>query len=321
MERLKNILVASAPGRLDAVSLRRVGKLAAANDARVTVLDVVEALPRWRRVVNVEGRDVDVEAMLLHGREDQLRHFIEVAGLNDAEVVVKAGKPLIEVIRRVLADGCDLVIVADPAASKGEITGVGVGVLQLLRKCPVPVWVMRPTRARKLRILALVDPDPGDPVRDGLNDLVLELATSMSRRENGELHVAHAWSLPGEGTLGSSSFLATSPAELEMMVQAVAVEHETRFRAVMDRHDVAGSGGHAHLVKGEPGDVLPALAARLKSNLIVLGTVARTGLSGFFMGNTAETILRTVDSSVLALKPEGFVSPVQPDIPSEGSSR
>jgi hypothetical protein len=30
------------------------------------------------------------------------------------------------------------------------------------------------------------------------------------------------------------------------------------------------------------------------------------------MGNTAETILRSVRCSVLAVKPEGFVTPVKP---------
>jgi nucleotide-binding universal stress UspA family protein len=41
-----------------------------------------------------------------------------------------------------------------------------------------------------------------------------------------------------------------------------------------------------------------------------MGTVARTGISGFFMGNTAETILNQLNCSVLAVKPHGFVTPV-----------
>ena len=45
-------------------------------------------------------------------------------------------------------------------------------------------------------------------------------------------------------------------------------------------------------------------------DLLVMGTVCRTGLSGFFIGNTAEKVLGNVDCSVLTLKPEGFVSPV-----------
>ena len=44
--------------------------------------------------------------------------------------------------------------------------------------------------------------------------------------------------------------------------------------------------------------------------LVVMGTICRTGLPGFFIGNTAETVLQSVDCAVLTVKPEGFVTPV-----------
>lgn len=44
----------------------------------------------------------------------------------------------------------------------------------------------------------------------------------------------------------------------------------------------------------------------------IMGTVGRTGIPGFLIGNTAETVLRQVACSVLAVKPTGFVTPVQP---------
>jgi len=43
---------------------------------------------------------------------------------------------------------------------------------------------------------------------------------------------------------------------------------------------------------------------------VVMGTVARTGVPGFIMGNTAETILNHINCSVLAIKPQGFVTPI-----------
>jgi hypothetical protein len=41
-----------------------------------------------------------------------------------------------------------------------------------------------------------------------------------------------------------------------------------------------------------------------------MGTLARSGIPGYIIGNTAERVLVGVDRSVLAVKPEGFVSPV-----------
>jgi nucleotide-binding universal stress UspA family protein len=57
--------------------------------------------------------------------------------------------------------------------------------------------------------------------------------------------------------------------------------------------------------------VITSLTAKKRIDLIVMGTVGRTGIPGFLIGNTAETVLRQVNCSVLAVKPEGFVTPVK----------
>jgi nucleotide-binding universal stress UspA family protein len=61
------------------------------------------------------------------------------------------------------------------------------------------------------------------------------------------------------------------------------------------------------------GETVPSirqLAERLPADLIVTGTVGRSGIPGFFIGNTAEEVLQTTQASVLAVKPRNFVSPV-----------
>ena len=48
----------------------------------------------------------------------------------------------------------------------------------------------------------------------------------------------------------------------------------------------------------------------MKIDLIVMGTVARTGIPGLIIGNTAESTLSQIHCSVLAVTPPGFVTPV-----------
>ena len=43
---------------------------------------------------------------------------------------------------------------------------------------------------------------------------------------------------------------------------------------------------------------------------VVVATGARTGIPGFLIGNTAESILDSIDCPVLAVKPRSFVTPV-----------
>ncbi len=64
------------------------------------------------------------------------------------------------------------------------------------------------------------------------------------------------------------------------------------------------------LRRGVPDAVILKIADEAEPDLIVMGTVCRTGIPGFFIGNTAESILRQVRCSVLTVKPRGFKSSV-----------
>jgi nucleotide-binding universal stress UspA family protein len=64
--------------------------------------------------------------------------------------------------------------------------------------------------------------------------------------------------------------------------------------------------------QGDPEDVIPDFVVAEGIDLIVMGTVARTGIAGLLIGNTAERLLRRLPCSVLAVKPDGFRSPVHP---------
>jgi nucleotide-binding universal stress UspA family protein len=66
-----------------------------------------------------------------------------------------------------------------------------------------------------------------------------------------------------------------------------------------------------HLPNGPAQKMIAASATELKADLVVMGTVARTGIPGFIIGNTAESILDQLDCSVIAVKPRGFVTPVK----------
>ena len=67
------------------------------------------------------------------------------------------------------------------------------------------------------------------------------------------------------------------------------------------------------MMKGEAGKLIPAMAKVKEVELIVMGTVSRTGVAGLLIGNTAEKVLNQVGCSVLTVKPEGFITPVKLD--------
>ncbi|RPH48397.1 MAG: universal stress protein UspA, partial [Lysobacterales bacterium] len=72
------------------------------------------------------------------------------------------------------------------------------------------------------------------------------------------------------------------------------------------------NGVTVQLVEGEPERAISHFVDRNGVDLVVMGTVARSGIPGLVMGNTAERVLQRLRGSVLAIKPPGFVSPIEP---------
>ena len=65
-----------------------------------------------------------------------------------------------------------------------------------------------------------------------------------------------------------------------------------------------------HHIHGKPDEKIPESVDEQEIDVLVMGTLARTGISGFVIGNTAENILQSINCSLVALKPEGFISPI-----------
>ena len=60
-------------------------------------------------------------------------------------------------------------------------------------------------------------------------------------------------------------------------------------------------------------DVINDVATEIDAELVVLGTIGRTGLSAAIIGNTAEHVIDRLNCDVLAIKPVGYRSPLDID--------
>lgn len=146
-----------------------------------------------------------------------------------------------------------------------------------------------------------------DPKRDSLNPLILQLASSMARKEAGELHIVHVWHLFGDRYAGIHGMTGK---DVQVAKAQEKMLHKQRFDGLLSRIDFTDLKPQVRLIEGDPDECIPELVMEQSIDLLVMGTVSRTGIAGFLIGNTAEEVLKQVDCSVLTLKPEGFVTPV-----------
>ena len=304
MRRYTNILFSPLGKHENSLAVRNIAKLVVGTSAQLTLYAIIPAPSGLRQLFSRTEIDRELHERQRTELERKLSKWTRRIGGSSIETVVETGDPALSIIERVVNHHHDLVVVTTDEDREDRAT-----IRRLMRKCPCPVWAIRPTRARTLRVLAALNPEPHET---DLNRLILELAASMVEMHGGELHVAHAWELFGESTLRSSRFAHVSDDEID---ELLCREHDTRRRALdqlLAHPNVQHAPWRVHLVKGPPTDVIPRLASDLRINLLVMGTVARTGLSGLVMGNTAENVLDHVECSVLAVKPPGFVSPIHP---------
>jgi nucleotide-binding universal stress UspA family protein len=311
------------PGQACKQALDRAVTLAENNQANLTVMTVAPSISSvigtpQDRPITTELQAASVESL----KQELKNHVGPYRQRIEIETRVLVGTPFLEVIREVLRNSHDLVIKC-PESLDWLDRFLSSDDKHLLRKCPCPVWMLRPQVGESFdRILAAVDVDVNYPTkelktRQSLNEVVIELASSLAVSEFAELHVANAWEAIGEGAMRSGSLMHRSENEVNAYVEQVRRSYERQLDRLMEvvssklgRDEIDYVKPQLYMPKGPARKMIPELAKELQVDCVVMGTVARTGISGFFMGNTAETILDQLECSVLAIKPPGFVSPV-----------
>ncbi len=310
MQRFKNILVVLDPGAQQQPALERAADLARLYGARLHVFVVLEDLPlelktllsaphtgelRERVEQQQRGR---VEALLAPLRERGIDLHLDIQWHRVAFLVI---------IREVLRQGHDLIIKTTGGATETGMMLFNPTERHLMRKCPCPVWMVKPeshldSHPAYKRILVAVDPLPDELANQTFNARILQLAASIAAEDEAELHIVHSHQEYDAIALEHLGVELEDINERSLMLRRQGME---RLLAKLSL-----AKNRCHLVLGSPEEAIPKFATREGIDLIVMGTVARTGIPGLLIGNTAEKILDSVECDVLSIKPEGFVTPV-----------
>ncbi len=308
MQRFKKILMYAGTDQNDA-AISRAFELALENSAALTFMEVIKPLPRALGMMTDTVEPAEMERLIAKDHRDKLldrvREYLDT-GVN-VDVVVKVGDPALEITRQVIGEKHDLVIKTADGWSTGR-SGFGGVAKSLMRICPCPVWILKPeTHGEFDRVLAAIDVEAADETHRNLNRDILELAFAIAQREKAQLHIVAAWELWLEKSLRRRA----GDAE----VDAALAIHETRVRHAIDEllqaPRAVDSSIQVHLKQGSPARVIRQVVDEVEADLLVMGTVCRTSVAGFLIGNTAESVVAEVDCSLLAIKPAGFVSPVE----------
>lgn len=314
MKKFNNILVVvNTKEPHPAVS--KASALAIENNARLTLIDVIKPLPQSIAGLTDVATPEELERLIV---EDRRRQLLEIAAeVSDTglpmDVHVAVGDSATEITRRVVDAEHDLVVkTADGFSGAGRLFGSVAK--SLMRLCPCPVWLLKPEIHGEFdQVLAAIDVESGDEAHHRLNQQTLELGYAIAQRDNAQFHIVSAWDLWMENSMRRH---AGDEAVDAMLKKREAKVHRA-LNELLQTASVDADDVHVHLRHAPPAEAIRSVADEVEADLMVMGTVCRTGIAGFLIGNTAETVIPDASCSLLALKPEGFVSPVEKTSPSE----
>lgn len=297
----------------------KVIRLVRNNNARLKIIGVFDYFDQYLELLPPSSSISELKEVVISERRlEILSHFEKYPDVNSQITVnIKFGNTAVEIIKEVIRDGHDLVIKAASGNKTFKDYLFGNIAVKLLRKCPCPVLIVKPSEGQSFKkILAPVDPKTvreettnTDVHEDLMCRKILDISIFMARIEDSHLDIFHCWFLPGETLLASGrTRIATD--KLDHMRMLGNKIHNHKISALVAEYDLSDIQHSVVVRKGDPGEMIVDYANKNGIDLIVIGTIGRSGLSGLLIGSTAEKVIDRVNCSVLTIKPKNFKSPI-----------
>ncbi len=165
----------------------------------------------------------------------------------------------------------------------------------LLRNCNAPLLLVNNKQWTSNPILAAVDPTTTDPAHMKLNHSVVHTGKMLSTISGSKLHAVNAYTAPNIA-------LPYDIPNLDYGALKTSTEnwHADKMQAFLNSHQL--DKDVIHVSEGFVEDAIKKVSEQIEAQVLVIGTVGRTGLMGALIGNTADHILSKLTCEVLAIK-------------------
>ena len=296
MFELNKILVVVNQESTNSCCIDRLLKLAKANDPEIILLSAEHTQ------YLVEGYyfdALDLEKMradYVAERLEALELIAEPLRQQGLTVTTRAewGYPGFDVIARQAKELCaDLVI--HQVAKHGAFSRLFLTHedWQVIRCCPAPLLLVKGhSWHAPPRIVAAVDPMHSHSKPSGLDHKILNMALALGNYLNGEVASLHACT--------SMPFSGEYPKE-------ALEKHKQAYATLMSEFDIPAD--RQHFYEEAPEFALQKIESDVGVDMIVMGAISRSFLADVFIGNTTEKVVDYLQSDILVVKPDDFITP------------
>lgn len=307
MDKYQKILAVIDPTTEDQKALKRAIQLATHSGATITAfLTIFDFSYEMTTMLSGDEREV-MRQSVINDRVLWLNKYIESlshSSINIESKVVWHNRPFETIISQVIDYDYDIVIKGTHQHDKLKSVIFTPTDWHILRKCPCPVLLVKDHLWPELgNIVAALNIGSDNIEHQSLNKKITEEAVTIAKIINAKVHLINSY--PG------------TPVNIAIEIPEF---NSTQYNANMLKHHQDSMAIHAalyninsdntHVKEGLPEYVIQATAEDLDAEMVILGTIGRTGISAALIGNTAEHVIDNLNCDVLAIKPDGYISPL-----------
>ena len=306
MEYIKQILVIVDPTASEHPAIAKAALLAEKFGARIELFVCDTTSTRETRLAaHVRARPGEPFPINSKALLETLAAPLRSRGLDVTTECAHADVLHVGLIDRTRRTNADLVVKDTHHHSLAQRTFLTNTDWQLIRGCPVPLLLTKETKwATVPRIFAAVDPGHVNDKPEMLDHWIVEHASLLAQRLEGELHVVHVYlpmAIVGTAVAGNPPLAAAVPAA---DLAAEELNRRKLLDALLSEYQLGAD--RIHLEVGGPAQVLPRAAESLHADVLTVGAIARSGLKRIFIGSTAEDVLERLPCDALIVKPPNF---------------
>jgi universal stress protein E len=307
MTNYNRLLVVADPTTEDQKALKRALHLARKTQSSITYfLSIYDFSYEMTTMLSADERE-SMKQSVIEDRAEWLNDHIADLNSDSVQVDVKViwhNRPFEAIIREAIDFKYDLVVKGTHEHDTLKSVIFTPTDWHLLRKCPTPVLLVKEHEwPEGGQVLAALNVGTEETAHQSLNNIITEEGLQFAEMLDASLHLVNSY--PGTPVNIAIEIPEFDPQSYN---ESVKNYHQKSMSEHISHYDIDET--NTHVEEGLPEDVIPTVAKDIDAELVILGTVGRTGISAALIGNTAEHVIDSLNCDVLALKPEGYVSPL-----------
>ena len=252
------------------------------------------------------GERNTMRQMVINEKQQWLDEIISVTSsqIKITSKVVWHNRPFEAIINQAIDNKHDLVVKGTHQHDKFKSVVFTPTDWHIMRKCPCPVLLVKEHEwPLQGNILGAINVCSDDAEHLSLNNTITKQAKNIAQLIKANVHLVNSY--PGTPVNIAIEIPEFDATEYNSAMQA---HHKEAMNKHANSFDIPLS--NTYVEEGLPEAVIEQAALNVDAELVILGTVGRTGISAALIGNTAEHVIDQLNCDVLALKPDGYISPM-----------